>query len=188
MKKIIAVILSVITATSLAACQKEQVEPKEMTIKPTEFSEETTAVLNVIGRGVGFFDYYVDETIKSQSIEIWVFENEEWVSSGKMYGDINEFERQVAIKMDDKYQEIFNHTAEGISTLRYNIDMDFSESLGMIDFMLGAPMDITPNEEITLYYKLGYDKTEIETTDDFRNSGCKRGIAVTVTFSDKIID
>lgn len=68
MRKFILVILLLTTVILLIACNDNRKIDNDVTvIKESEFSEETQ----------------IDETVKSISIDIWIYENGQWINSGK---------------------------------------------------------------------------------------------------------
>lgn len=76
MKKFILVVLSLMIVILLVACNNNRKMDNDiMVIKESEFSEETQEVLKIIDNEIAFFDYTINETIKSISIDIWTYEN-----------------------------------------------------------------------------------------------------------------
>lgn len=73
MRKIVIGILFLITIMLLVACNNNNEDV--MIIREREFSEETKKVLSMFEDEIVFFDYKVDESIKSMSIDIWTCEN-----------------------------------------------------------------------------------------------------------------
>lgn len=73
MKRIVLGILSLIIIMLLVACNNNNEDV--MIIREREFSEETKKVLSMFEDEIVFFDYKVDESIKSMSIDIWTCEN-----------------------------------------------------------------------------------------------------------------
>lgn len=68
MRKFILVILLLTTVILFIACNDNRKIDNDVTvIKESEFSEETQ----------------IDETVKSISIDIWIYENGQWINSGK---------------------------------------------------------------------------------------------------------
>ena len=55
---------------------------------------------------------------------------------------------------------------------------------------LDNPTEIEANREIPLWVRLGTNKNSMTsiTLDDFRESECDTGLAITITFSDKIVE
>lgn len=84
MRKFILVILLLTTVILFIACNDNRKIDNDVTvIKESEFSEETQEVLKIIDEEMAFFDYTIDETVKSISIDIWIYENGQWINSGK---------------------------------------------------------------------------------------------------------
>ena len=47
------------------------------------------------------FDYEVSDLIRSVSVDLWNYENGEWVSVGKCYGNLDTREGQLAVRLMD---------------------------------------------------------------------------------------
>ena len=68
--------------------------------------------------------------------------------------------------------------------------MDFNGSGAAIRTQLSDPREIVCGEEIPLWMKTSSDSTAVGgvTLGDFRSIDCTAGLAVTVTFSDTLIN
>ena len=105
-------ILTVFTLMlSLTACAKE--EQKGMHIKPSEFTEETREVLDLFDDEVQFFDIVLDETVKSETITVWVYRDGEWEESGKTTGPVDTLERRIAIRLTEDSYELYSIDESG---------------------------------------------------------------------------
>lgn len=191
MKKFILVVLSLMIVIPLVACNNNRKMDNDiMVIKESEFSKETQEVLKIIGDEIVFFDYTINETIKSISIDIWTYENDGWVNSGKTYGNIESDNGRIAIRINDNFYEIFSINENGHTKASYKRVVDFSESKAITNSRLSNPTEIKIGKEIPLWVRLGTDKTSMKAgiIDDFRKADCNAGVAVTITFSDENID
>ena len=79
-----------------------------MTVKPSEFTEETQNVLQIIDNEIVFFDYQVSDLIRSVSVNIWSCVDGEWVSVGKSYGNLASQEGRLAVRLLDGSWDIFS--------------------------------------------------------------------------------
>lgn len=186
-------ILSLILVTSivLSACNNTDDNHNGMIIMPSKFSEETQEVLKIFDDEVVFLDYTIDETVKSSSINLWFYKNGEWTEGGKTSGNVDSLENQIAIRLKENGYDLFAIDKNGHIKYSYpEIGTDFSNSTAIASTRISSPTQITLNEEIPLWIKLGTDKSGIDIgmSDDFRNSDCNAGVAITVTFSDKEIE
>lgn len=69
-----------------------------MSIKPSEFSEETLKVLDFFDDELQFFDIKLDETVKSYTMSIWVYRDGEWYEDGMTTGQVDYLSNQVAVE------------------------------------------------------------------------------------------
>ena len=186
MRKMFGVIALTLMFT-LAACSSEKQNAKDtMIIKPSEFSEETKQVLNLLEEEIIFFDIIVDETIKSSTINVWIYENGQWVSNGETSGNIGKTNSQIAIQITESGYNIF--TIDESGHMKYSapyLNIDFENTTQQLSHKITNPTDIRVGNEIPLWVKIGNNDSKISITDNFRSSNCSAGIAFTVTFSDK---
>lgn len=184
MKRFVWAALPLFVIVWLTACGKTQSD--SMVIGRSEFSQETNQVLQIIDDEIAFFDYSVDDSVKSLSIDIWQWQNGSWNNLGQIIGDIGD-SRQIAIKLDENSYEIFQITKDGHTKSSYPNTADFSKSGMKSDYRLSNTATIEINKEIPLWVRLGTDKNfmEADSSIEFRNADCNAGLAVTITFLDK---
>ena len=190
MKKIYVIIL-VILALSVVATTSLY-NSKEMTIQPSEFSDETKKILEIFDNESIFFDLLVDETVKSQTITVWAYDNGVWVENGKTYAEIEYLESQIAIQLEGIGYDLYSINDNGNTKYSYpKIKTDFSKSTVIVDHRIEEPTPIVIDKEIPIWVKIGTDKNTFKTSEiseDFRNADCNSGMAVTITFSDKQVE
>ena len=87
LRKYASVLTVIISVLVLSACEKT--EQKVMYIKPSEFTEETREVLGLFDDEVQFFDIVLDETVKSETITVWVYRDGIWEENGKTSGPVD---------------------------------------------------------------------------------------------------
>ena len=75
------------------------IDPNLMTIRPAEFSEETQQVLDILNSNLTFFDYTVDESIRSMNLEMWNLSDAGWASAGRTLGNIDSTEGRIGISL-----------------------------------------------------------------------------------------
>lgn len=187
MKKILLLFALLITIM-LSACSKPN---QNLTIRPSQFSKETQEVLKIFDDEIMFLDYTTDETIKSLSIDLWVYQNGEWINNGNTFGNIDSVSNQIALRLTETKYDLFIIDEEGYSQHSTpDIGTDFSNYTSVTSTRMTNPTSIKPNEEIPLWVKLGTNKNSIESASltDFRNTDCDTGVAITVTFSDESVE
>lgn len=184
------IVLILLLAVGLTACGQGETK-QSMTIWPSEFSEETQKALTIVDDELAYFDYAVDETIRSQSIDIWQYKDGQWVSAGRTYGDLDERKGQIAIRLNDASYDIFDIDGSGHTKYSSKSVVDFSTAGAQSSKRLGEPTTITAGTEIPLWVVLGHEGDRIETsnaTGDFRQADCISGLAVTVTFYEESME
>ncbi len=139
---------------------------------------------------LAFFDYTVDESIRSVSAEVWKYEDGSWTQSGHVFGNIEPGEYRMGFRVTPSGYEIFDISDTGHSTYTYQDTVDFNGSGAAISTQLSDPREIVCGEEIPLWMKTSSDSSAVGgvTLGDFRSIDCTAGLAVTVTFSDTLIN
>lgn len=187
---IIIVLLSVLL-TACGSNQKEAARNKTMIMKPSEFSEETKEILKILDDEISFFDYSVDETIKSIRIDIWAYKDGKWIGAGNTFGNLKESDGRIAVRINDTSYDIFDIDETGYVKSSFESIIDFNKSKTKTSSSLSHPTEIEPGKEISLRVKLGFDTAKAVSTGtagDFRESDCDSGLAVTVIFSTESVE
>lgn len=190
MKKTISVLLAVAMLFSLCACSQN--EETKMSIKPTEFSEETLEVLELFDDEIQFFDISLDETGKSFEISIWVYRDGMWFEEGKMQGNGDFLGKRIAIRLSENSYDLYNIYDDGYEKCSYPyLDTSFEESMGIGGTKIDREIPIQLNKETPIWVKIGTYSNRmrfLDITEDFRKVECNAGIAVTITVSDEIVE
>ena len=189
-RKYVNILLAVLFVFSLSACAGE--EQKKMYIKPSEFTEETREVLELFDDEVQFFDLVLDETVKSETITVWVYRDGEWQESGKTYGPVEKLERRIAIRLTEDSYELYSIDESGyVKYTSPNLNTTFDESVASISSRIEGETQLILNEETPLWIKIGSESSSMESynvTEDFRTMDCNAGIVVTLTVSDELVE
>ena len=179
--------MMVVLIAMLTACSQPDTNDVAI-IKPSEFSEETQKVLELFDDDILFFDYTVDKTIKSSTISVWFYEDGEWLNKGGSSGNIDKLNNQVAFRFTDTGYELWTIDENGhVKYTSPDIYTGFSETKQQASTRLNSSTEIALNTEIPLWIKIGNNENGISISKDFRDSNCTAGVAVTVTFSDKVL-
>lgn len=183
-------IFAMLLVFTLSGCENK--EDKGMYIKPSEFSEETRKVLNLFDDEVQFFDIVLDETVKSETITVWVYNNGTWEESGKTSGPVEVLERQIAIRLTENSYDLYSIDESGHVKYSYpNLNVSFDESMGILGSRVEGETKLILNEETPILMKLGSKSGSMENynvTEDFRTMDCDAGVVVTLTVSDEVIE
>ena len=190
MKKTISVLLAVAMIFSLCACSQNK--QSGISIKPTEFLEETLAVLDLFDDEIQFFDISLDENVKSFESSVWVYRDGEWFEDGKTHGNNDFLGKRIAIRLTENSYELYNISDNGHEKYSYpSLDTPFEESMGIGYSKIDREIPIELNKEIPICVKIGTSSNRMEVldiTEDFRKIECDAGIAVTITVSDEIVE
>jgi len=187
MKKLLLMFMAAVLI--LTACRSSS-KNDTMLVRPSEFSEETKSILNLFDDELMFFDFMVDETVKSFSINIWVFKDGNWSEGSGIRGDMDGLKKQIAIRVGEDY-DLYEITENGHNKYNFpKVGTDFSLSTAIASNKISQNTSIVLNKEIPLFVKVGTDKNRLKADimGDFRNIDCNAGVAISVTFSDKTAD
>ena len=184
---ILAIIISVLVSS---ACAKT--EQKEMYIKPSEFTEETREVLELFDDEVQFFDIVLDETVKSETITVWVYRDGEWEESGKTTGPVDTLERRIAIRLTEDSYELYSIDESGhVKYTSPELNTNFDESMAILGSRVEGETKLVLNEETPILMKIGAEASSMESynvTEDFRKMDCNAGVVITLTVSDELAE
>ena len=86
----------------------------------SEFTEETREVLDLFDDEVQFFDIVLDETVKSETITVWVYRDGAWEESGKTTGPVDTLERRIAIRLTEDSYELYSMDESGHTKYCYD--------------------------------------------------------------------
>ena len=182
--------ITILLVVTLSGCENK--EDKCMYIRPSEFSEETREVLNLFDDEVQFFDIVLDETVKSETITVWVYKNGIWEESGKTSGPVELLDRQIAIRLTENSYDLYSIDESG--HVKYScpdLDTSFDESMGILGSRVEGETKLILNEETPILMKLGSKSGSMENynvTEDFRTMDCDAGIVVTLAVSDEVME
>ena len=186
MKKTALLLATLLLAGALAACGASQA--KTPSISPSKFSEETEQVLSILQDEYAFFDYRLDDTVRSYSLDLWSYEHGEWVNAGKVHGKAEPGEHRLAVRIGGESCDLFEMDGDGSTKYSYPLTsalsaLDACSSKGST--RLEAVTPIEPEKEIALWVIQGTDQDSLAlgNLDDFRSAECEAGTAVTITFS-----
>ena len=163
--------------------QAKQKTAESMTIRPTVFSEETRRVLDILDDEVMFFTYATDETVRSMVLDIWFYENGEWVSAGAVKGEQAAVEQDIVLRVKNTELDVIQVHDNGQSRYTFPVTMEFTAAQMTVEDRLMVTEDIVIGEEIVLFSKVSTDDTSIRRSEvDFRDMDCTAGMAVTLKF------
>ena len=190
MRRCVSILVAIILVLSLSACAKT--EQKGMYIKPSEFTEETREVLDLFDDEVQFFDIVLDETVKSETITVWVYRDGVWEENGKTSGLVDTLERRIAIRLTENSYELYSMDESGHVKYTYpELNVSFDNSVAIIGSRVEGETQLVLNEETPIWMKIGSETSSMENynvTEDFRTMDCNAGVVITLTVSDEIVE
>lgn len=189
MRKIANILIILIVLMMLSACSTPTQDYNiTMTINPTNLSDETLTALEFVSEEAAFFDFIVDDTIKSYAVEAWIFEGGEWKSYGGTSVNIDAHSNKIAINpKGDGYNIMTSDDSGFISYLSDEVYSEFSNTTQIGTYKLTNSTPILKDTEITLWSKIGNNENGMSTNKEFRNADCSAGMAFTIVFSEEKI-
>ena len=175
---------------SICGCSSQQ--QASMGIKPSEFSKETKEVLELFDDEIQFFDITLDDSVKSQSIVIWVYQNGEWNEAGRTEGETKFLSNRIAIRLTENSYDLYTMDENGHIKYSFpNLTSNFENSTATGGKIIDKEIPLELNKETPIWFKIGTDKDSMSVGDimfNFRQIDCNAGIAITLTVSDRIIE
>ncbi len=189
MKKCASLLMAMLLTLPLSACSGTK--EAGMSIKPSQFSEETTEVLEIFDE-IQFFDVSFDESAKSQKISVWVYRDGQWHEDGTIEGEIKSSDERIAVQLTDTSFDLYLLDETGHTQYTYPVlETALEESNAVLDWKIEEPVPVELNQETAFRVKTGVEehsmRTEV-TPQDFRSTDCNAGIAVTLTVSEQEIE
>lgn len=184
-KRIAALLLAALLLCLLPACGGGEVEQASF-IEPAELSEETRGILKAIGDETVFFDYTVDDTIRSVYIDVLLYQDGKWISGGASAGSVNEMTgNRVGIRIQDGECSLLEIGENGYSRSTKELEERFPDGMMVGSSWLSEKTKIEPGIPVTLYVKLGTrgNTLRMGLLSDFREADCDAGMAIQITFS-----
>lgn len=193
MKKMILLFLVMMCVLCSVGCSGDSSEPQgnqgEMYIMPSQFSEETMEVLEVLDHELQFFDISINDTAKSHTVSVWVYRDGEWHEDGKTYGETKFLGERLGIKLTSTSCELISMDENGHTRMDYPVlDTSFDETTSSVEWRLRDKRTIELNKEIPLWVIAGSEDGYFQfytSEENFRQAECDAGVAVTITLSDE---
>ena len=166
---------------------------EKMTIKPAEFSsEETYALFKLFEYEMAIFDISINDSVKSFIVTVWFNQDGEWQERQKTYGSTEYFGNRYAVRYVESSLHLYSIDDDGYTRTGFTeLNTDHDDASCRVWRKLDYEETIELNKEIPLFIYVAKEETFYETSEmygDFRNIDCLAGIAVTITFSDEIVE
>lgn len=191
-KKRLAILLGIIVVAVLVVYGNSFLPSplKTMAIRPSEFSEETEDIIELIYDDVMFWDFKVNENVKGYSVSFWKYnqESSNWKSGGMLRGNIECLDNQIAIRINDNEYDIFLSDKDtnqkcGLTMSKLNISDSSMHRFEKIT----EEIEFEINKEIVLYEHIITNKIGMNTNfdEDFREIDCDSGLVIVLKLMDK---
>lgn len=168
-----------------------EAEPQAMTLRPTDLSQESRTLLSIFGNNLNYFDYTVDTHIQSLVLDLWCFDGTEWTKTEGLHTSSLSDYQHIAVLWTDSGCDLSLIGAHQSQTV--SLESSIDRTAYTVGY--GKPLEILtpihPDREILLdawyYYQENPPLSEDESVQDFRDTPCDAGIAVTATFSSAVL-
>ena len=183
MKKWILLLAALLTAASFSACNASQADA--MHIAASRFSKETQEVLQIVQEEYAFFDYTIDDTVGSCSIDFWLWEDGGWINAGKVEGSAEKGSHRIALRLTDGACDLYLMDGDGFSKMSYPVSSGVNACSSTGGSRLETSAAIELDREIPLWAVFGSNGSSMALAElsDFRTTECDAGMAATITFS-----
>lgn len=184
MKKLLLLMLSLTLAAGLCGCEKG-LAPMQLQAAPV--SEETRQVLDLIDNELILWEYRLNDGTYTMVVDLWVCQNGSWEKTNLLTGPAAG-QAEFAMRLTASQAELI--ILEETGTTRYAIPcpVDVTSESGTCSYSsLTGESVIEPGVEIPLLARLGWDESSALVPTDWQNfqdSGCDTGVAITVLFTE----
>ncbi len=183
-KKLLLLVLTLTLAAGLCGCEKG-LEPMQLQAAPV--SEETRQVLDLIDNELTLWEYRLNDGAYTMVADLWVCQDGSWEKTNLLTGPAAG-QAEFAMRLTASQAELI--ILEETGTTRYAIPcpVDVTSASGVCSYSsLTSGSTISSGAEIPLLARLGWDNSADPVPTDWQNfqdSGCDTGVAVTVTFTE----
>lgn len=182
-KRLFLLVLTLALAAGLCGCEKGLAP---MRLRTAPVSEETRQVLELTDNELTLWEYRTDGGSYDITMNLWICRDGSW-ENARFFPGAAAAEGRFGIRITGSTAEYIDLAAEGTSRYSTDCPVDVSRDSNAWSYSsrTGEAV-IEPGVEIPLLARLGWDEsTDPIPTDwqNFQDSGCDTGLAVTVTFT-----
>ena len=183
-KKLLLLVLTLLLAAGLCGCEKG-LEPMQLRAAPV--SEETRQVLDLIDNELTLWEYRLNDGTYTMVVDLWVCQNGSW-EKAQFYPGAAASEGRFGVHVTSTKVEYIDLAEDGTSRYGTDCPVDVTSQSGTCSYSsLTGESVIEPGKEIPLLARLSWDEsTDPVPTDwqNFQDSGCDTGVAITVIFTE----
>ncbi len=163
-------------------------QTEKMSISPAELDNQAQNVADSFAGDTNLFRYTVNDSIETLSMTVWHYEDGAWENCGVGEMPITKVRSGgIGIAVSGKrFRTVFcdanwKQNASTLTELDFNSTKEMAACASEAEYSMSKEQEITANQEILLWAKIGGEESELNSTD-FRKSKCEAGVAVTATF------
>lgn len=183
-KKLLLLVLTLTLAAGLCGCEKG-LEPMQLQAAPV--SEETRQVLDLIDNELTLWEYRLNDGTYTMVVDLWVCQDGSWEKTNLLTGPADTIGR-FGVHVTGTKVEYITLAEDGTSRYSTDCPVDVTSESGVCSYSsLTSGSTISSGAEIPLLARLGWDNSTDPVPADWQNfqdSGCDTGVAVTVTFTE----
>lgn len=186
MKKEFLCLLCFVLLFTVGGCQKEEAKEKaSMSFYPSEFDEETKTIINKYNNDMGYFDYVINGSVKTYTIQIYYLIDGKWEKSNYLFDDNPKKNGRIVYEANKYYIEFMIDDA--IYHFENNILSKINEATeyNSIFYRLDKLEKIKLNKEITLFLMAYTKENEIQASNlsgNLKDVKAEFGYAITIKF------
>lgn len=184
MKKLLPLLLAFVLAAVLCGCEK-RLEP--MHLRTAQLGEEARQMLDLTDNELTLWDYRTDGGSYDITMNFWVCRDGSW-EKAQFFPGAAAAEGRFGVRVTSTKVEYIALEEDDTSRYSTNCPVDVTNKSGVCSYSaLAGESGIVPGVEIPLLARLGWDESTDPVPADwenFQDSGCDVGVAITVTFTE----
>lgn len=184
MKKLVCLLLTLALAAGLCGCEPG-LGPMELRAVPV--SEETRQVLDLLDDALTLWEYRLNDGSYTMMVDLWVCQDGRWETTNLLTGQAPG-QAKFAVRLTTSQAELSFLEESGTSRYSIPCPVDVTSASGVCSYSsLTSSSTLSAGAQVPLLARLGWDDSTAPVPADWQNfqdSGCDTGVAVTVTFTE----
>ena len=182
MKKALSLLCCLVAFALLCGCSSSSLDP--LCLRAAPVSDETRQVLELTDHELTLWEYRLDGSSLDMTVDLWVCQAGVWEQTCLFTGPAAQ-QARFGVRLSGDQAEYIALEEDGATRYSIPCPLDGTDSSGLYSYSeRTGESRIEPDREIPLLARLGWtDEDGTAPWENFRDSGCDTGLAVTVTFS-----